>query len=486
MKRWSAFVLLAALAVPATAAAQRKPSRSMQVRSAEVYLDRAKNTGVGEERDELLRKALEVLTDGAQRDADNPLVWLMMGQANARLGDVAGADSAFDRAESLYPEYTQEIAPERFAVWVEEYNAGIAAIQAGDPAGAIGRFELADRIFRGRPDASVTLGSLYAQMGELAKAEAAYRNAIEIARGPAAATVPPDEKEQWAQQEETSAMRLADLLNQLGRKDEAVAVYRGLAENQPANARARAGLASQLAMAGRNDEAAAIYERLLGSNDLSDIEWFNAGVGLYTANNHALAVRAFEKSLEINPYSRDAIYNHGQALYASAAELEKARAAAPEAGKAAITQQLEALYLELGETAAEIRAMDPNNRNAYMMQAQAQRSLGELAGDPAKLKEWQNKVLATLELVEAMPFEVSPVDVRVSETGVSVSGGITNLKLTPGQAIALEFTLIGEAGDVVATRAVSVPAPAVDEKASFGFDVATDKTVLGWRYKVTG
>lgn len=486
MKPWSAILLLAALAVPATAAAQRKPSRSMQVRSAELYMKSANETAVQAERDELLHKALDVLMEGAERDADNPLVWLMAGQAYARLGDVAGADSAFDRAERLYPEYAAEIEPERLAVWILEYNAGIAAIQGGDPASAIARLESADQIYRGRPDGVLTLGSLYTQTGDLAKAEAAYRTAIEIARGPAAAEVEAADRERWLQQEQQAATRLADLQSQLGRADEAIATLRALVQSQPDNAGAQSGLAETLVRAGKADEAAAIYEKLLGRDDLNDIELFNAGVGLYSAGNHSMAVKAFQKSLLVNPYSRDAMYNLGQALYGQAAEIDKQRAAAPEAEKAALAAKLTPIYEEMLKVASQLQQVDPRQRAALMMQAQAQRSLGELAGDEAAAKEWRQKVLASLETAETMAFEVGPVDMRFDEDGVTISGAVTNLHAAAGQEIVIEFTLVGEGGAVVGSHTAKVTAPAADERTRFEFEIKTDKTVLGWRYAAAG
>ena len=483
MKVWSAVTVLATLALPAAVAAQ-KPSKTMQTRSAEVYIKNANEASDAEKRQDFLQKALDVLMDGAKRDGDNPLVWFLAGQAYGRMGDPVGADSAFDRAEKLYPEYTEETAPERLALWINEYNSGIAAIQAGDPLGAIERLEKADVIYRGRPDAVLTLGSLYTQAGDLAKAEAAYRTAVEITRGPAAAQVPPDDRPQWKKQEEVASLQLGDLLAQLGRADDAVAVYRGLVASQPENAAAQSTLAATLARSGKGDEAAAIYEKLLTRDDLSDIEWFNAGVGLYSANNFPLAARAFEKSLEVNPYSRDAIYNLGQAIYGAASEIEKKRSDAPEAEKAAFATQLAPMYEKLAGVANQLREMDPYQRNAMMMLAQAQRSLGELAADRETTRAWQEKVLATLETADALPFEVNAINLSADEAKVTLSGSITNLKGTEGQSVTLDFSLLGEGGAVIATRSVAVTLAAADERTRFEFDVNTDKPVLGWQYKV--
>jgi tetratricopeptide (TPR) repeat protein len=486
MKAWSALTLMAALAVPTAAAAQRKPSGTMQTRSAEVYMKAANETADRAKRQENYDKALEVLTEGAQRDGDNPLIWFMMGEVYARLSDPVGADSAFDKAEALYPDYGEDVAPLRLALWIEEYNAGIAAVNGGDPAGAIARFEEADAIYRGRPDAALMLASLYEQTGDLEKAEAAYRTAIDITRGPEAANVPPDDREQWAQEEATAALNLGHLLTQLGRADDAIATYSALVENQPDNPTAQSALATALSNAGRKDEATAIYQRLLTRNDLSDIEWFNTGVGLYSAGDYDLAIQAFDKSLEVNPYSRDALYNLGQSIYGAASDLEKKREDAPEADKAAMAQQLTELYTRLADTADKLREMDPSQRSPLMMLAQAQRSLGELAADPETKSAWQQKVLATLEAADAMAFEVSSVDMRAEPGQVTVSGVITNLKGTEGQNVTLEFSLVGEGGDVIATQSVAATLPAPDGQTQFDFAVETDKIVLGWRYKVAG
>jgi len=148
MTRLGALVLALAVTLPANAQAQRKPSNSMQTRSAEVYINNARGTNAADEKRAQLEKALGVLNEGTEKDADNPRVWFLLGQVHAMLGNAADADAAFDRAEELYPDYAKEIAPFRFDVWAREYNAGIAAIQANDMAGAIAKFESADAVYR--------------------------------------------------------------------------------------------------------------------------------------------------------------------------------------------------------------------------------------------------------------------------------------------------------------------------------------------------
>lgn len=484
MNRLGGLFLLAAIIYPTAAAAQKKPSNSMHTRSAEVYLDRAKGASRPDERTELLTKALEVLTQGMESDAGNPKVWFLAGQAYTRLMDVAGADSAFDKAESLYPDYAAEIEQERLALWVNEYNNGIAALQSDDEAKAIGHFEAADRIYRGRPDATVTLGSLYARAGDIAKAEAAYRATIEIVRGPAAKDLDAQAKAEWAEHEATAATRLAELLAQSGKTEEALSVHRELVERQPDNGQARSGLATALAAAGRNEEAAKIYEEVLSNEDLDDIALFNTGVGLYQAQQFELAAQAFEKSVEKNPNARDAVYNLGQALYAAASEIEKQRDAAAETERAALNAKLTTIYEKLASAAERLRSLDPNQKSGLMMLAQAQRSLGELSAEPAAA-EWKQKALATLEIAETMPFEVSGVAVAPGDAQATVKGDVTNHSVPAGQPIVLEFTLFDVAGAPVATHSVTINAPEPNAQAQFTFDVATARPAAGWKYRVT-
>jgi tetratricopeptide (TPR) repeat protein len=486
MNRLGGLLLLAALAYPCAAAAQKRPSNSMHTRSAEIYLERAKGESRPDERTDLLTKALEVLTEGMKSDPGNPKIWFLAGQAYTRLNDVAGADSAFDRAESLYPEYLAETDTERMALWINMYNSGLVALQEGDEAKAIANFEGADAIYSGRPEATVSLGSLYAHNGDLTKAEAAYRTTLEIIRGPAAEGLDAAGKADWAEQEATAATRLAALLAQSGKGEEAIAVLQTLVERQPANGQAKSALATALVAAGQTEQAARLYEQILSSDDLDDVALFNTGVGLYQAQQFELAARAFEMSIAKNPYSRDALYNLGQAQYAAATELEKQRDASPDAERATINQKLAAVYEKLAGTAEQLRALDPNQKSALMMLAQAQRSLGELASDAAVAEEWKQKVLATLEAAQAIPFEVTGVVVAPGEDRATVKGNVMNLTVPAGQSIVLEFTLFDMSGEAVGTHEVTVIAPQPDAHAEFSFDVPTSAPATGWKYRVAG
>ena len=484
MIRLGGLTTLAALVVPVAAAAQSRPSNSIHTRSAAVYLERAKSASRVEERTDLLNKALEVLGQGMQNDAGNPRVWFLAGQAYVRLGDAAGADSSFDRAETIYPEYAPETGPERMALWVNKYNAGIAALQRNDEATALAEFSAADRVYRGRPEATLSLGSLHVRAGDIAKAEAAYRATLDIVRGPAAGGLDAETRTAWLEQESAAATRLADLLAQTGKADAALEVLQTLVQRQPQNASARSALAAGLAVSGRTEEAARIYQELLAGESLSEIELFNTGVRLYQANRYDLAVLAFTRAAQRNPWSRDVQYNLGQAIYAAASEIEKARETVPASERAAQEDRLRGLYNDLAGVAARLSEIDPQQRATLMMLAQAQRSLSELTADTAAAKAYRTKVLATLEAADAMPFEVVGVELTATENNATVRGQILNLKLPQGQPVALVFTLVDPMGREVGVRNVTVQAPAPDSRAEFTFDLQTTAPAAGWTYRV--
>jgi tetratricopeptide (TPR) repeat protein len=470
MTRLGALLLALAVAAPATAQAQRRPSNSMHTRSAEVYLNNARATNAADERKEQLTKALEALTTGTQSDAENPRVWFLLGQVQSMLGNAAAADSAFDRAETLYPEYGEEIAPQRFDLWAREYNAGVAAIQAGDMAGAVAKFESADAVYRGRPDALISLGSLYVRAGDLAKAEQAYRTALEVIRGPAGKGLDPEQAAEWKEQEEVTTTELAALLAETGKADEAAALYRALLESQPDNVQAKTNLAVTLSRAGQTEEASRLYAELLAQPELNDIALFNIGIGLYRAEQFDKSAEAFTRALERNPHAPETMYNLGQALVAAAADAEAAR-------------RIE-LSRQLADVAARLHEIDPNNRNVIMMLAQAQQSMAEAEQDAARAEPMKQQLVKTLELAEALPFDVSGVVMRVEDGGVRVTGTVTNQTIAAGQPIALEFTFIDAQGNTLGTETVTVPAPAASAKAEFEVEFSSDEPVAGWRYVV--
>jgi tetratricopeptide (TPR) repeat protein len=484
MKGYWGSLLVLAVILPGPASAQKKPGNNKDTRSAEVYLDGASKEQVLVDKQKFFKQALEATLRGAQTDPDNARVWLLMGRAQVGLNNLAAADSAFDKAEQLYPPYKTETEPYRTNAWVGLYNQGIAALQAGNNADAISLMEQANSVYQGRPEALTTLAQLYQQQGELPKAEQAFRGALTILRGEARKGLNAEQEAKWTANEQESVLRLAGLLAETNRAEEAISLYQEFLQRHPDNVMAKANLGVVMMRAGKAAEAAPLFNELLDRPDLEGPALFNIGVGLFRANQYTQASRAFERALKESPYSFDALYNLSQSILAGTAEAEKLKAGKTGAELTAINDQLLKDYTRMGELAEQLLQLHPANNQAIMMLAHSQRLRGELISDQAKANEWKQAVLKTLEQHEAWPFEVEGIQVIPSGTKANILGNIKNLKATQGSPLKIRFILLDQAGVSVSEQEISVTAPATGEIERFTADMPSPEGAVAWKYVI--
>ena len=484
MKRGFLFALV--LLAPAIVQAQSRPSSSSQTNSAELYLDRARRSNRDEEKRDLLQKALEQSLAAIKAKADNPKGYLLAGKTYALLGDALAADSMFDKAEQLWPEYVKETETDRMQLWIRAYNAGILAARDNNQDEALKNFENATHIFDRRPGAHLNIAQIYARKGENDKAINAYRAALQIIAKPENRQgLKPEEVKQWADLEETATFNIGQLLAAAGKNEEALRAYQEYITRNPNNSMAKMNLAVVLTRMEKTDEAAKIYSELL-SMDLSDVDFFNVGVGLYKANQHAQAADAFRKAIAKNAYMRDAYYNLAQAVYGLATDLEEQKMKATGAAVKPIDEKLIAHYKEIGELAEKLRTFDPANRNVFALQSRAYRGLGDLHADPAVQTEWKNKLLAVLTANDALAFMLENVMLTQTSAEASLSGGVVNLKGKAGQPAKLRVHFLAKDGTTIESQEVTVALPEVQGAAQFKAVIKTDKPVAGWKYEVIG
>jgi tetratricopeptide (TPR) repeat protein len=384
----------------------------------------------------------------------------------------------------MYPEYAEEIDPLRLAAWIEAYNAGVTALQANEVEKALQSLELANSLYRKRPEAMVTLGSLYVQQGDFAKGETVFREALALLRGPGRAALNEQQAASWAEDELTISLRLSNIYADQEKFAEAEQVYRDLLESQPDNGMARANLAVVMARAGKTDEAAVVYRELLAEEELTEATLFNIGIGLFRAQDFEQAARAFTRSLELNPVSHETLYNLGQSLYARAVKLERESEAAAAPRKQEIQTELTRLYSELRSRTEELLVLDPTNRNAMMLLAQSQRSLAEL--DSGNSDALRRSALATLEAHEGTTFEITNIRIVPAEGSVQILGRVTNLKAAEGSTISFRFSAIDRAGTEIAGEDITVTAPAVGAGTNFDTRLTVPEGAAGWKYVVRG
>ena len=478
MKRWSWVLAALAILLPATAHAQKRPSNNMHTRSADVYLKQAQDAQVVADKKALFEKAAAAAVEGTKSEPDNPKSWFQLGSAHAGMGNLAAADSAFDKAEQLYPEYASEIDPMRQAAWISAYNAGIKALQAGDQAAAMQALELANSIYQKRPEALVMLGQIHLQAGALPKAERSFNDALVVLRGPGRKALKPEQAAEWAEDETTVALRLSSIYAELGRNDDAIKVYRELLVSQPDNVMAKANLAVVLTRAGKADEAQQIYRELLTREDIPENTLFNIGVGLFRAEQFEQSARAFRRAHALGPHSHETMYNLAQSLLGLASKLEK-QTPAPAA-------ELKKLYEEMRTISETLHSLDPANRNVLMMIAQAQRSLAELAGQNPQGEELRKQVLATLQKADALPFDISEIRVLPGKDEVQITGKVTTLKGAAGAPVKLRFSIMNREGAELTSHEVSVNLAEKDASTRFDTRVRVPEGATAWKYTIVG
>ena len=436
-----AVALLAFAALPSAALAQKEPPDTKETKEAQKFLGLAMMRQTPEQKRPLYEQALKPLQEGMVKSATNAKVWLMAGQVYVGLGDFLGADSAFKKAQQLHPPYAEDISGEREVAWVEAFNAGIALMDQKNVDEAIKKLELAEMMYPHRPEAKMNLGALYAQRNDTQKAMDAFQKAIDATNGPLKEKLKPEDQANWKRYAEMAKLNIAQ-------------------------------------MAGA------------------------AGVEQFMAEKYDEAIASFNKAVEINPYSRDYLFNLGQSHYAKATKIEEQRTAllkeAEELTKAKKTAEAKAktdeaakigetllpMYAQLVELFNKVMLQDPSSVSLYDLVARSYKMSGDMVSDPKVQAEWRNKALDVLKKREELQFDVSEITVQTGDGDATVRGTLKNLKAAAGSPMKIRVTLVGNSGAPIGQQEFTVTAPAVDQTATFEGTLKTTGEVAGWKYEV--
>ena len=227
-----------------------------------------------------------------------------------------------------------------------------------------------------------------------------------------------------------------------------MAVYEAVLERDPENAQARASLALALAGSGQGDAALSIFDEILRREDAAPLDYYNAGVSLYTADQMDRAALAFQKTVERSPMYRDAVQNLAQTLYA----IEDYEAQVPHSEK----------LIEL----------DPYNEFAYQMHV---RALVQVGREPDGV--------AALNIMQALPFVIDNLQLQPMASGARVSGVAMNKALEPGTSITLRFTFYDNDGNPLGSADTEVTVTLPDVANAFQVSFEADLQVLGYGYE---
>lgn len=483
-KRAGAFLVTALVLLPVAAQAQQgKPSGNFQTRSAEVYLDQLQSHSNPADKDRFFKQAMDQLTQATQKDPNNALAWQLMGKAYVYMGQVAQADTAFRKAESLWPGFVKDDAVLREQGWVDAYNAGVKAVQANNTDEAIQKLQLADQVFQGRADARMVLASLYLNKQDYENATKYYQGALEILNGPASKGLQPAQQKQWDEARQKATDRLGQLLMATRKYDDAVKFYTQQSSLNPNQPTLKLSLARALALSGKEADAKAMFVELMNTPNLTDEQYTDVGVALFRAQDFSNASAAFRKAAGLNPYNHAALYNLSQALLAQAQPIEEAREKAAPTARKPFASQLTPLFTELKDVTDKFLALEPANATALKLASATARGNADVAADAKTETAAKNQALAFLERADSLAFDISDTSLATSDDGTKVTGTITNRKLAAGGPIHLKVTFVGKDGTALDTQDVSIPAPGKDQMSDL--NVATKaKDVAGWKYEV--
>lgn len=478
---WTAGLVLALSTTTTSLAAQMGggPPKNQQTQAAERSIGLALLQSDPAQRENHLRTALQSALDALAENNQDAAGWFFAAQAYAGLGDLVGADTAFAHAERLYPGYAEEIAAHRESAWVDAYNEAVTAYQADDLAGSIRHFEAAHRIYKGRPEAAVILGRLYMQENRFDDAVDVFRVALETMRAGPPAELDADALADWEANFKDAAFGLGEVLTGLGRQAEAVAAFKAYAELYPDEPEGMARLAGALAATGEVEEASRIAESLLTRGDLDEQQLFEIGIGFFNAEAYAGAAAVFGRAAEMNPYSRDAIYNYAQSLFLQARAIEDET----DSPSSEQVEELMKIYRALDEAATKVREFDPNNLDALRLQAQGLHGMSRHGGEELaqQLRDKSNQVVQDFE---AFPFEIMNLYIAIDGDGIRLNGELHNLRTEQGQPVRLRFSILGDGGTTIATEVVSITAPAPEQNVPFQVSLQLTGTFRGWKYEV--
>jgi tetratricopeptide (TPR) repeat protein len=431
------------------------------VNSAVLYLKNAAMTRFQDQRERDLRDARRVLLQAAQQgQGDNPAVWYFLGRYYGEVNDLAGMDSAFDRASAAAPQCAADIRAHRRRLWVPILNSAVDRIRAGDQDAAKAELYRSFGVFDGEPQAFYYLAQIYAQRDQRDSATMYFKRAIAVAQDSANRS-----NEQAQKLLRDATFNIASTFHMDKQYDSAAAWYRRYREQRPDDAQAMTRLADALDQGGHSAEALALYDSVLARADsMPTLDLFQAGVAMFDGKRFDAAAQAFEAGLRRNPQYRDALFNLAN-TYLSMANLSDS-GQGPDVAR--IKKELGEKMMPIVNRLVEV---DPMSEPARRLRAAA-----------FQLQGLGDSTVAVLQALQTLPFDVTVSAFTPSGSGYDVRGIITNRQDSTATTPPFVFEFLNGAGEVV--QAITVDPKPVDGASIVPFAMApVGEGIVAWRYR---
>jgi Tfp pilus assembly protein PilF len=483
-------------------------------------------------RERMLRQTQDVLTRAITGDGQdkNPAAWYYFGRYYIEMGDAAGADSAFRRAEALAPQCKQDIDGYRQKLWGDVVAAGLRNWQENKPDSAKLLLRQAVALRPNHPRPFLSLGELYASQNQLDSAAQALTQAAAAAGNDS--TFAQAKKEALGTVARLSTRRVQtdsaaqrwqrtrfsrDSIQRLLAADSAVLAHIEASSASRRSRGARLAPADQQAFA-RDSSARArgVAERRTA---LAARAQGSAADSTAAQPAYEPAIRAFRSYLETYPDATDAVpglanlyYQSGrtseadaafEAIYPPGRRLDPELAI--EAGRGALranafaigtkllARGLEQLpydrdalvdlangYMALRDSvhllpvAQRLAAIDPMNRTTLRLLAAG----WDLRGRRDSAQKYRDLADGGLAV------EIVIANFQRDSSSYTLSGVASNARNTPVPVQRLTFEFLDAMGNVQVTQAIEIPP--LPPQGSHNIEIHVPGTALvAWRYRPT-
>jgi tetratricopeptide (TPR) repeat protein len=431
-------------------------SGDFRVSSGKVYLKTGiEGTGDPINKVNALKNGVRVITEAitTANQGKNPAAWYYLGRIYLQQGDLAGADSAFIRAQALAPACKDDIQKYRYRAWAALVNAGQTFRQAKQDDSAIVMFQAANQIHQSLPLGYVFLADVYNDRG-MADSALYYF-------GKGAATEPTDPK--LIKARDQSAFNYGVMLLNAGRKEEAVVALRRYRTLQPDDVTAKKAMAQAFRAAGMADSAQLLEKDLIAAagagsgatGEVSEDDLMEFAVKQFTDKNYQEAAGTFAKVLAKDPWNRDAAYNQANAYLALSDGVN------------------------LAKSAEHLLTIEPLADYDHQLRIQGY-----------KLANNQDGVYKAVVAREGAPLNIEVAGFKITGEGATLSAKVTRReardeanKVIPAKAASITVEFLARDGSVVTSQdvAVTVLKPGESQEISA---TGAGTGIRSWRYHV--
>jgi tetratricopeptide (TPR) repeat protein len=440
---------------PAKACADQLHGGDFRVNSGKTYYKTAMEQSNPSNRTRILRNAQSNLIEAVGAGQGKlATTWYWLGRTDLGLGDVAGADSSFNRAVAIAPGCKDDINAQRSAVWSRVVGFAEEKQKAGAYDDAIVFFRAASTLNPASAVGDLSMANIFMQQKHEDSALAYFMKAAEVpvAPGDTAAAA-------WQLQ---AMYNSGVMLVSAKRYPEAVTEFQDYLAIVPTDTDAQKGLIQAYRGAGMADSAKAVEARLASASGASagtaggysPEELFELGTSQFQAADFAAAAQSFGKVLELEPWRHDALHNQASAYV----QLKD--------GPALIAD------------ARRLLSYEPLNEGYVKMYAYG-----------FQLTKQQDSLIRVANELAALPVTVEISQFKPGAEGASVVGVATGRAATEPSgkplkpvAVTLVMDFLDRKGTVISSQEVSIPALAEAKDAPITAS-GQGAGIVAWRYR---